>query len=105
MGIKNRRVDLYRGVKAPARDVVANRWDRRPFEAVARLSRSYLRVWGNNDNNLTRNGERRVLERLRFDSAPVVFDVGANRGDWTARGPPTPPRCNRAVLRTNSDNG
>lgn len=79
---QKRVVDTYRGIKAPARQVVARRWNRWPFTALARLSSSYLRVWSNNNNRMTQNGEEFVLSRLTIPADPVVFDVGANRGDW-----------------------
>ena len=55
---------------------------------LAALARAYLDAHGNLDNfDLSTNGEAALLRRLGavWGAAPVVlFDVGANHGDWTA---------------------
>ena len=44
-------------------------------------------AWMNHDFNLIRNGEGWLAARLAqepsFGSVPVLFDVGANKGDWS----------------------
>lgn len=92
MSFRSRWVDAYRSAKAPAYRHVALHWNAPMFSGLAALARSYLRAWGNNSYDLSANGELRVLERLDISPSPTVFDVGANRGDWT-----------EAVLAHNAD--
>lgn len=84
MGNLRRLTSLYPAARDSVRQEVVRRWDKWPFRQVGHLSERYLRVWRNDDNNMHRNGEQLVLEQITFDSPPVVFDVGANRGDWAA---------------------
>jgi FkbM family methyltransferase len=51
-------------------------------KGVARLSRSYLDLYGNHSYDATRNGEFRVLSTLAEYDVRCVFDVGANDGSW-----------------------
>ncbi len=43
----------------------------------------YLTSYNNIDFDFTRNGERLILSRLAKFSPQIVFDVGANVGDWS----------------------
>jgi FkbM family methyltransferase len=60
------------------------RWSRRTIE---RLGRHVVnRANGDNDHDMATNGERALLQKLPalFAGGPVVvFDVGANLGEWT----------------------
>lgn len=52
-----------------------------------RFARRYVMAWSNIDHDPDTNGERWVLLRVlaqRSDDRPVVFDIGANVGDWSA---------------------
>lgn len=49
------------------------------FRVARRIVHRHL---GENDSNMTRNGEGRVQQSL-MPAANVVFDVGANRGEWS----------------------
>lgn len=55
---------------------------------VTRLVRTmdkYIKVYHNHDCCIATNGEQDVLQKLGQywqDAAPVLFDVGANEGDW-----------------------
>jgi FkbM family methyltransferase len=40
-------------------------------------------AWNNADADITRNGEKELLRRLARFGPTVVFDVGANVGDWS----------------------
>jgi FkbM family methyltransferase len=54
---------------------------------AAAFAREYLAAFDNQDHDMTRNGETALLGSLgRYCAgrAPILFDVGANRGDWTA---------------------
>ncbi len=54
------------------------------FHGGARLCRRYLRWYHNLDYHHERNGERWVLERVGgAGDIGVVFDAGANAGDWS----------------------
>jgi FkbM family methyltransferase len=54
-----------------------------PGNIVYRLARRIVdRKRGDNDLNFDRNGEGRVIRAL-LPGCSVVFDVGANHGDWT----------------------
>jgi FkbM family methyltransferase len=54
-----------------------------PGDLVYRLARRIVdRKRGDNDMNFDRNGEARVIRAL-LPGSRVVFDVGANHGDWT----------------------
>lgn len=54
-----------------------------PGNIVYRLARRIVdRQRGDNDLNFDRNGEARVIRAL-LPGCRVVFDVGANHGDWT----------------------
>lgn len=58
---------------------------RRPLARLAdRLCVDLHRSYENYDYEFDTNGERRVLEKLAtvFPSHPMLFDVGANRGEW-----------------------
>lgn len=55
-----------------------------PLRKLARLCEKYLDAYENWSYDLTRNGERRVLERLMPTAPKTLFDVGANVGNWTA---------------------
>jgi hypothetical protein len=58
------------------------------MRTVANGCEKFLRAYYNDSYwNMDRNGEGRVLEIfcLTAKKNPVVFDVGANHGDWTAR--------------------
>lgn len=83
MPVRNVVVDTWRGAKAAAAHVIARNWNRPVLAGAAAQANRYLRMWGNDDNHLARNGEAEVLARLA-DELHVVVDVGANRGDWAA---------------------
>lgn len=52
---------------------------------IAALCQQYVdRFNGDNNDDLHSNGELDYLQRALHESR-VVFDVGANKGDWTAR--------------------
>jgi len=51
---------------------------------VYRICKRYVdRYNGDNDDNIHRNGELRLMQKVLPQSA-IVFDVGANIGDWAA---------------------
>lgn len=57
-----------------------DRWNR----GVAQLCRTYLNAFDNLDYDARTNGEDALLDRLPCPAGSVLFDVGANRGSWTA---------------------
>jgi len=51
-----------------------------------RFARRYIMAWSNVENGLEVNGEQWVLRRVLAQPSsapPIVFDVGANVGDWS----------------------
>ena len=52
------------------------------FRILARLSRQYLKWYGNGSYKPARNGERWLLERLSGADLRTILDVGANVGNW-----------------------
>ena len=70
------------GVKEWAIYVIAkNR--RNPLVAwAARAAATYLKGYFNYSYNFALNGEATVLQRLKPAGLNVIFDVGANHGDW-----------------------
>jgi FkbM family methyltransferase len=72
--------------------VAANR-DRAPFRAVRRLARSYLDMDAGRCFVPALNGEANLLRVVGDEQARVVFDVGANVGDWTELALPHFPRA------------
>ena len=56
---------------------------RRGAGKLARACEQYLACYNNHDYRMDRNGEFRLLELLRPFNPQVLFDVGANRGEWT----------------------
>lgn len=75
---------LGRATKGVIDWLLDGRWTRDPVSQVGRYL--FHRANGDNDQDMARNGELALLERLPtlFAGRPaVVFDVGANLGDWT----------------------
>jgi FkbM family methyltransferase len=56
------------------------RW---PLRKLARLCEKYLDAYANWSYDPARNGEQRLLGRMASLSSPLLFDVGANVGEWT----------------------
>ncbi|WP_198375361.1 FkbM family methyltransferase [Neoroseomonas rubea] len=50
---------------------------------IAAAARAYLDGYENNDYDMARNGEVGLLRRLAPLRPRLVFDVGANRGEWS----------------------
>lgn len=53
------------------------------FKALAYLGRSMIEFYENRNYDMRTNGEARLLRRLAAFEPRVVFDVGANVGDWS----------------------
>jgi len=53
------------------------------LRTVAKLSRQYLKWFGNASYKYEKNGERWLLETLRKEPIRTVVDVGANVGKWS----------------------
>ena len=53
------------------------------LETVAKLSRQYLKWFGNGSYKPARNGERWLLSVLGRESIRTVLDIGANVGGWS----------------------
>jgi FkbM family methyltransferase len=56
-----------------------------PARLLARAARAYLNAYGNWDFDPETNGEARILSVRAAERPTCVFDVGANKGDWTVR--------------------
>jgi FkbM family methyltransferase len=70
------------GASPTARFVARNRRNR-VLRKLAGLCRRYLEWHGNLDYDGATNGENRVLQRLSATGPRVLFDVGANVGEWS----------------------
>lgn len=71
-------------LKKQAHVLIARNRGRPVFRVLYRAARSYIRGYENINYDLHTNGEEEVLRRLAgFVDRPVVFDVGANVGEWT----------------------
>jgi FkbM family methyltransferase len=53
------------------------------IRTVAKLSRQYLKWFGNASYKFGKNGERWLLETLRDEPIRTVLDIGANVGKWS----------------------
>ena len=53
------------------------------LRTVAKLSRQYLKWYGNSSYRAEKNGERWLLEALGDEKIRTVVDVGANVGKWS----------------------
>jgi len=53
------------------------------LRTIAKLSRQYLKWFGNASYKPEKNGERWLLEAVRGESIRTVVDVGANVGKWS----------------------
>lgn len=62
---------------------LGDRRDQPDVKLFASFCRLFLRAYENYDYDIDRNGEAWLLERLRPLRPTVVFDVGANVGDWS----------------------
>jgi FkbM family methyltransferase len=62
---------------------VARRRHTRPVRFARLCASQLLDMFANVNFDLEHNGELRVLEQLRRVEPSVVFDVGANVGDWS----------------------
>lgn len=77
---------LDRAVKGVLDRLLDWRWTREPVRRVGRYVQN--RANGDNDAEMASNGEFALIAKLTklFAGRPVVvFDVGANLGDWTAQ--------------------
>jgi FkbM family methyltransferase len=54
-----------------------------PLRLTARACDKFSKAWHNFDYDIRTNGEVAAIERLRGLPVRVIFDVGANVGDWT----------------------
>jgi FkbM family methyltransferase len=57
---------------------------RRGSATFARACERYLAAYNNHDYGMETNGEVRLLQLLRPFNPQVLFDVGANCGEWTS---------------------
>jgi FkbM family methyltransferase len=53
------------------------------IKKIDRLAVSYHRAYENANHHIDSNGERRVIENLSAYDFKVIFDVGANVGEWS----------------------
>ena len=53
------------------------------FRWLFTLAKKYIKIYENRNNDHLTNGELRVITILSKHSPKLVFDVGANVGDWS----------------------
>ena len=56
---------------------------RNPRYASYVLAKKYIKIYEGFSYDFEKNGEKRIIELLSTESFNVVFDVGANVGNWT----------------------
>jgi len=54
-----------------------------PKAALARIAEKYLNFYNGFSYDFSKNGEEDLIRKTRFLEPRVVFDVGANIGEWT----------------------
>ncbi|MGH8218748.1 MAG: FkbM family methyltransferase [Steroidobacteraceae bacterium] len=64
-----------------------------PLDGLARVVARFHQRLDNVDFEMHRNGELRVLEIMSRGKPRCLFDVGANKGDWTATARRLIPAC------------
>ena len=64
-------------------ETLGDRRDRPDVRAFAEFCRLFLRAYENCNYDMRRNGEAWLLQKLAAFEPRVVFDVGANVGDWS----------------------
>lgn len=64
---------------------LGDRRDQADTQVFAGFCRLFLRAYENYEYDIERNGEAWLLGRLAALNPQVVFDVGANVGDWSLR--------------------
>jgi len=77
------RTGAKRRLKRLIRDYVTSHRRSFPVGVAERCCRSFLDWTGNKNYDARENGEWSVLRRLQGLTLTVLFDVGANVGDWT----------------------
>ena len=53
------------------------------FRKLFTLAKKYIRIYENRNNDHNTNGELRIIRILAKHNPKVIFDVGANDGDWS----------------------
>lgn len=81
--LRRRVVDRYRRLKAPVRPFVRRHWRHPAFAGLASVSRRYLAIHGNDDHDLSVNGEAEIIRRLERLPVRTAVDVGGFEGSWT----------------------
>ena len=72
---------------------LGDRRDQPDVKLFASFCRLFLRAYENYDYDIGRNGEAWLMGRLQSLSPKVVFDVGANVGDWSVHAALTFPQA------------
>ena len=62
---------------------MSNRRSSRIFKSLFNLAKKYISIYENSNNDHNTNGELRIIKILSKYNPQVVFDVGANVGDWS----------------------
>ena len=55
-----------------------------PKYLLYRISQKYIKNYEGFSYNFENNGELRLIKKLKNQDINVIFDVGANVGDWTS---------------------
>jgi FkbM family methyltransferase len=76
---------MHRFLRDRARRYVSTHRRSRLVAMLARYCRTYVTWYDNQDYDARTNGEYRILQALAGAHPRVLFDVGANVGDWTRK--------------------
>jgi len=58
-----------------------------------KIAKNYIKYYEEFSYNFSKNGEKRVLDKLSKYNFKTILDVGANTGDWTAIAQKSFPKC------------
>ena len=48
------------------------------------LCQKYIKIYEEFSYVFEKNGEKNIIKKLKKQNFKIIFDVGANRGDWTS---------------------
>ena len=73
---------IWTATKVQLRRYLARHRQATALRKLAQYCETFLHFYNNYDHNMAENGEVAILDALRGSDPRVLFDVGANQGDW-----------------------
>ena len=85
---------LGKKIHTPRRYIFGRHRRNPVVRVIGNTAQSIASLYNNEYRQMPYNGERWLLERvIEYNQNPVLFDVGANMGDWTAEAIMCDPAC------------